>query len=308
MSDDRLPLFTIGQLARCTGVPVRTLRYWSDLGVVSPVRRSPGGYRLYDAACVARLQLVRTLRELGIGLEGVHRVLQQEAGVAEVAAAHVHALDTQIRALRLNRAVLATVARRQSDTEELELMNKLARLSARERAGIIEDFTHEVFDGLDADPRLREQMCDLPPQLPDNPTPRQVDAWIALAELVTDPGFRHRMRRLAQHHAQGRSGSGPGRRPGAFAFFAKKVTLLVTQARESGVDPTSGQAAAVLEDLLGTGPGAPCRAEVLERIEASLDAQAERYEHLLALLRGDESRPATGADYRWLVQALRAHG
>ncbi|MFJ4849556.1 MULTISPECIES: MerR family transcriptional regulator [unclassified Streptomyces] len=308
MNDDSLPLLTIGQLARRTGMPVRTIRYWSDLGVVPPADRSGGGYRLYDTEGVARLQLVRTLRELGLGLEEVRRVLEREATVAEVAAAHVQALDVQIRALRLNRAVLATVAGRQSDTEEMELMNHLARLSAQERTAIIEDFAREVFDGLEADPLLQDRIRGLPPQLPDDPTPQQVDAWIELAELVADPAFRTRMRHMMEHHAQGRGDrNGPGRQPGAFLFFAQKIALLVTPARENGTDPASDEAAAVLDDLLGTGPGSPRRSEVLQRIEAALDTQADRYGHLLAVIRGEEPGPAANPDHHWLAQALRAH-
>jgi len=47
-------LFTIGQLARRTGVPARTIRFWSDAGLVPPCARSGSGYRLYDAAAAAR--------------------------------------------------------------------------------------------------------------------------------------------------------------------------------------------------------------------------------------------------------------
>src|SRR5439155_12472586 len=132
-------------------------------------------------------------------------VLERETTVAAVAAIHVRALDAQIRALRLNRVVLSTVARRQSDAEEVELMNKLARLSARERRAIIEDFAEEVFGGLDADPLLHERMRSTVPELPDDATPEQVDAWIELAELVADSEFRRRMRRMAEHNAQGRA-------------------------------------------------------------------------------------------------------
>jgi DNA-binding transcriptional MerR regulator len=53
-------LFTIGQLARRAGVPARTIRFWSDAGLVPPVARSGSGYRLYDADAVARVELVRT--------------------------------------------------------------------------------------------------------------------------------------------------------------------------------------------------------------------------------------------------------
>ena len=100
-------LLTIGQLARRTGLPVRTIRYWSDTGAAPPAGRSDGGHRLYDADAVARLELVRTLRELGLGLDDVRRVLKRESTVADGAAAHVAALDAQIQSLRLARAVLS---------------------------------------------------------------------------------------------------------------------------------------------------------------------------------------------------------
>ena len=47
------PLLTIGELARRAGVPVRTIRFWSDSGLVPPASRTDGDRRLYDAACVA---------------------------------------------------------------------------------------------------------------------------------------------------------------------------------------------------------------------------------------------------------------
>jgi DNA-binding transcriptional MerR regulator len=137
---DRSELFSIGQLARTTGLPVRTVRFWSDLGLVPPAGRTTGNYRVFDAAAAARLDLVRTLRELGIDLDTVERVLREQVTVADVAAAHVRALDAEIRTLRLRRAVLSSVARRGSTTEEMKLMHELAKLSARERQRIIDEF------------------------------------------------------------------------------------------------------------------------------------------------------------------------
>jgi hypothetical protein len=76
-----------------------------------------------------------------------------------------------------------------------------------------------VFGGLDVDPRLRDRMRTFSIELPDDPTPEQVDAWIELAELVVDPGFRARMRTMlelstpvpGQNRAPGRPSGGPGR-------------------------------------------------------------------------------------------------
>ncbi|MDX6328063.1 MAG: hypothetical protein QOI83_446 [Streptomycetaceae bacterium] len=71
-------LFSIGDLARRTGLPVKTIRFYSDLGVVPPTDRTPAGYRLYDLDALARLELVRTLRDLGIDLATIQRVLERE--------------------------------------------------------------------------------------------------------------------------------------------------------------------------------------------------------------------------------------
>jgi DNA-binding transcriptional MerR regulator len=202
MTDDGTGLLTIGRLAGATGLTVRTIRYWSDEGVLPPVARSAGGYRLYDAASVARLELIHTLRELGLGLEDVHHVLAGERTVAEVAATHVAALDAQIRSLKVTRAVLSSVARRGSTAEEMTLLNRLARLSAAERQRIMTEFVAETLHGLDTgdpgDPGIRERMRALAADLVDDPTPEQVDAWVELAEMLQDPGVRAQLRRAVE--------------------------------------------------------------------------------------------------------------
>ncbi|WP_084536245.1 MerR family transcriptional regulator [Nocardia yamanashiensis] len=66
MDDDTL--FTIRALAERTGLTVKTIRFYSDRGTVPPTTHSLAGYRLYDAESVTRLELVRTLRGLGVDL------------------------------------------------------------------------------------------------------------------------------------------------------------------------------------------------------------------------------------------------
>jgi DNA-binding transcriptional MerR regulator len=216
-------LFTIGQLADRTGLAVRTIRFWSDVGLVTPAGRSAGGYRLYDAEAVARLDLVRTLRELGLGLDVVRAVLSQAVTVADVAATHVIALDTEIRSLRLRRAVLSTVAKRGSTVEETLLMHKLARLSAQERQQIIDDFVQSVVEGIDPDAPamgIAQSMRKMPAELPDDPAPEQVDAWIEIGELVADEDFRKRVRAMA---VAGAGAGHPRRSAGSDARTARDV-------------------------------------------------------------------------------------
>jgi DNA-binding transcriptional MerR regulator len=298
--DDGTGLLTIGALARATGLTVRTIRYWSDEGALPPVARSAGGYRLYDAASVARLELIRTLRELGLGLDDVRRVLAGERTVAEVAATHVTALDAQIRSLKVTRAVLSSVARRGSSAEEMTLMNKLARLSAAERQRIMEEFVAETLEGLDTvDPDVQERMRATAVNLPENPTPEQVDAWVELAEMLQDPTFRAQMRRAVEFNAADR---GPDAPRGQSMWFAKRLVELVAPARERGLDPAAPEAEQVLRELFGDiDLGA-----ALERMAAGFDERLARYRELLALV-NQQPMPPHAEDFAWVVAALRAH-
>src|SRR4051794_27645839 len=105
-------LLSIGELASRTGLPVRTIRFYSDAGVVPPADRTEAGYRLYGPDALARLGLVRTLRDLGLDLATIRRVLEREVSLTDVAVAHAAALDAQICVLRVQKAVLQAVANR----------------------------------------------------------------------------------------------------------------------------------------------------------------------------------------------------
>lgn len=299
MSADGTPLFTIGELARVTGLTVRTIRYWSDEGALPPVARSAGGYRLYDAGSVARLELIRTLRELGLGLAHVREVLTGETTVAEVAATHVAALDAQIRSLKVTRAVLSTVARRGSSAEETTLMNRLARLSAAERQRIVDDFVDEIFHGLDtADPWIRERTRNIGVSLPDDPTSEQVDAWVELAELLQNPDFRAAMRKMIEYNAADR---GPDDPAGSSARFFQRLFELVGDARARGVAPGAPEADAVLAELFGADTD---RAAVLRRID--LGNEVARYRELAAVIKGETGPPRYQEEFAWVVGALKA--
>ena len=243
--EDGGPLLSIGELARRARLPVRTIRFWSDAGVLPPAARTGGGRRLYDAACVARLELVVTLRELGLGLPDVRRVLDGQVSIAEVAAVDLEALDAQIRALRLHRAVLAVVVKRAAGKEEMTLMNKLARMSVAERRQMIDDFLAEVFEGIDA---ARAPRWGAAWNLPDDPSPEQVDAWVEPAELVSDPGFRQRIRQVMDIGRQVDARDGL---PDFLDWVHENAVAAVLR----GCPPDSAEAAQVLNRILEPAPG-----------------------------------------------------
>ena len=67
--------FTVGELSRLTGITVRALRYYDEIGLVPPSQRTAAGYRIYAARDVLRLQQVLVLRELGVPLDQIGRAL-----------------------------------------------------------------------------------------------------------------------------------------------------------------------------------------------------------------------------------------
>jgi DNA-binding transcriptional MerR regulator len=68
---------TVGDIARLTGVSVRTLHHYDEIGLVVPRERSEAGYRLYGPSEVARLQEVLFFRELGFGLGEIKRLVER---------------------------------------------------------------------------------------------------------------------------------------------------------------------------------------------------------------------------------------
>src|SRR4051794_29103489 len=67
--------FTVGELSRLTGVTVRALHHYDQIGLVVPSHRTAAGYRLYDEEDVRRLQQVLVLRQLSVPLEAIARAI-----------------------------------------------------------------------------------------------------------------------------------------------------------------------------------------------------------------------------------------
>jgi len=304
--------YSIGELAERTGLPVRTIRFYSDQGVVPATGRSAAGHRRYDVHGLARLDLVRTLRELGLPLSTIRAVLDDELSLPQVAAAHAQALDTQIDALRIRRAVLRAVAKHDTTTaEEATLMHQLATMTDVERAGLIQDFVDDTFGSLDANPEFVELLRAVTPELPDDATPEQVRAWVELAELVQDRDFRASVRRMAEYQAAERA---DGDRTGLHGDLSAFVRDTVSRAIDGGIAPENPDAVPVLGALLegytrtfGAVDSAAYRASLLRRLEVADDPRTERYWQLLGTINGWPAQPSLAPVFAGFVGALRAH-
>jgi DNA-binding transcriptional MerR regulator len=298
----------IGELSRLTGLPVKTIRYYSDVGLVPEAERSRSGYRRYDHGSLVRLEFVRTLRELGLDIATIRQVLDRGADLREVAAAHAEALGTQIRVLKLRRAALRAAARRDATPVDLERLARVAQAGADERRRIVDDFFDSIFSDISDSAESRRFTTGLrsvSADLPDEPTDEQVDAWIELAEMLRDEGFRDRLREM------GRRSFAPGapRVVPTDPVDLKWFTDLVASAQDRG-DP---QPAAAVDEVMarwasaaGREDGPQLRREVAETIELSVEPRAERYWQLMATINGWPPVPATMHRWAWFLSALRA--
>jgi len=196
---------SIGELARLGGVSVKAVRHYSELGLLAS-RRTAAGHRRYGSEALARLELIRTLRALGIDLPTVRTVLERERTLTDVVTDHAEALAVQIRTLRLRQAVLSIAAHRHSTPEELELMHNLTARSEDERRTLIAGFLTSV---LGDDPDVAAIRQNLTPDLPDDADVRQVEAWLELAALVQDGDFRTAVRRMASGYRTIAASSSP---------------------------------------------------------------------------------------------------
>jgi len=91
----------VGELAKRTGLTVRTLHHYDEIGLLKPSLHTASGHRLYTGSDVARLQQVLSLRELGFSLDQVRECLHQsDYSPYEVICLHVARLREQIELRR----------------------------------------------------------------------------------------------------------------------------------------------------------------------------------------------------------------
>lgn len=99
-------MFRIGKLSDQTSVPVKTIRYYEDIGLLTPAKRSKNRYRQYDQKDVERLRFVKSARALGFSLPEIARILvvrdrsEPPCGhVMELIRNHIADIETRIREL-----------------------------------------------------------------------------------------------------------------------------------------------------------------------------------------------------------------
>ncbi|HVX31015.1 MAG TPA: MerR family transcriptional regulator [Nitrolancea sp.] len=144
----------VGELAKRTGLTVRTLRYYDEIGLLSPPRLPGSDYRQYGDAEISRLQQIASLRQLGFSLDEIREILTRpETSVRQVIELHLTRLNEQIALMEQLRARLTAIERdlqaNGSVTAEeflntMEVMNHMSKYYTPEQQAMLKARAEEL--------------------------------------------------------------------------------------------------------------------------------------------------------------------
>ena len=126
-----MKLYTVSQIARRTGLTVRTLHHYEAKGLVAPARRGDAGYRLYGDAEIKRLQHIVSLKALGFSLDEIRACLDADApSLGEALARQVGRLREAVVRQRELLTRLEHVAQRVAHGETIDAETLLSSIEA----------------------------------------------------------------------------------------------------------------------------------------------------------------------------------
>lgn len=316
MGGEKDGLYKIGEVSRLSGVSVKTIRHYSDEGIVPPSGYTETGYRLYSALDLSRLDTARTLRAAGFGLPTIRRLIADELGPREAARLQLDALNLQIKALSRRRSLLeSSLGAGDEGGEEAtraypSRARALALLTAHEREAFVGMHLERTVENVPLDPAWKEwfwkgAVLDLPEELTDE----QLDAWVELAELVSSEGFAEAVEKQARPFWESVDGSFDLAAWNEAGGAAVQEAITAVQ---DGRSPLGEREQGIVERYLEACARAMNRAEneelaawLVSHYEATVDPGPERYWQLIGVLKDWPEKPPHGEAYRWLMEGLR---
>lgn len=127
-------MWKVGELARLTGLTVRTLHHYDAIGLLRPSYRTSAGHRCYGEGDVRRLYRVVALRELGLPLDRIAAMLSPDGEITDLLAEHLRHVEAQVIALRALRDRLVHLvqrteqARQPSSADLLALIDEVTKM------------------------------------------------------------------------------------------------------------------------------------------------------------------------------------
>ena len=124
----------IGELATRTGVSIRTLHHYDEIGLLSPSHRTESGHRLYGREEVVRLQQILSLRQTGFSLEEIRGMLaRRQSGAQQIIERHIARMRQQIAAQQDLCARLEAIAARYDSATAEEFIQAIEVMTMFEK-------------------------------------------------------------------------------------------------------------------------------------------------------------------------------
>ncbi|MFF3748643.1 MerR family transcriptional regulator [Streptomyces kronopolitis] len=302
--------WSIGELAEQAGVTVKTVRFYSDRGLLPEAARSAGGHRRYGPEALDRLRLIRSLRTLDLPLPQVDRILAQEdaAGATDAlegaVAGQLRALGTQLSALRWREAALRLL-HDCTPEERADRLRLIGAVTLPPTTDALARFWRRVLPARLPARLLSTLLEAAVPQPPADPTPSQVLTFARLHAVATDPRVRDiDIRRLAARTSDGAC------RPAVLYEGLVEACALASADVRAQRPPHAGEA---LDCFVGAHAGLRDTRDTpafRRRLSAQLGLLAhpliDRYWHLAGELPSAARQPTIGAMDDWLRAALDA--
>lgn len=174
--------YTVKQLANLSGISVRTLHYYHQIGLLIPQQRTDAGYRLYGPAEVDRLQQILFYRELGFALDKIAPLLDDPNFDRQKALqSHLAALNAQ--RIRLNDLILTVEKTIQQEAGGIQMTD--SEKFEGFKAALAEE--NESRYGEEVRSKYGDEAADLTNEMIRSLTPEQYEAWKALeGEILTE--------------------------------------------------------------------------------------------------------------------------
>ncbi|GAA2769911.1 MerR family transcriptional regulator [Streptomyces showdoensis] len=292
-------LWSIGELAERAGVTVKTVRFYSDRGLVPEAGRSGGGHRRYGPEALDRIRLIRALRTLDLPVPDVGRVLDRDDALEDVVAGRLREVGGRLAALRWQEASLRLL-RDCTAEERAERLRLLGAVPVPPDTTALARFWRRTLP-VRMPSRLAAAIVGVAvPDPPGDPTPAQVLAFARLHELVA------RAPAPVVHLA------GLDHRPAVlYEGLGEAYALAATQVR-AGRPPAAGEAldcfVAAYAAALGVRDTRGFRSRLAGLMIRGADPLIARYWELAAEAAAPASGPAeptAGATHHWLCVALK---
>ncbi len=117
----------VGELSKTTGLTTRTLRFYNQIGLLSPSGKTESGHRLYNESDLSRLQQILSLKELGLSLEEINCIL----------------VSDQISPLEIvNLQIVRIKEKIKGQQQLLEQLQHVSKLMKKEATVTAKDFTN----------------------------------------------------------------------------------------------------------------------------------------------------------------------